>query len=134
MRIWKIDGKEQTEVPKGILIARDMKATPSAPIDFPHKVEYLDTDELSNGWILVCNGRRNFSHELADRIHGKMCHYSHEDQCSYHYHKWGDISPNSPRQKYLDKANSVLSAILAQNRNVSEDAVFTTACIVSDAL
>lgn len=126
MRIWKVDGKEQNDIPRGITIARDMLATPMAPKNHPHKVEYIDTNHTTPAWILVCDHVRNFPQELATAIHAKQCHFNHVDGCSWDYESFAGSTPagNNVRSKYLDKAYAMMVVIKG---------IYDTGCSDEDA-
>jgi hypothetical protein len=110
MRIWRVDGVEQTSVPQGILIARDGKSTPSAPDGYPHRVEILDTQGDPPTWRVICNNRRNYEQELAEILHAKFCHSNHTDGCGWDYETWGYPSSHT-RIRYLDKARALLGVV-----------------------
>lgn len=99
MRIYRIDGKEQTEAP----------ILPPSYKTYPHKVEYIDTDAPTPAWTIVCDNPRDYTQELADAIHGKTCHFSHIDECGYHDESATGLG--STRQRYLMKADSMIMDI-----------------------
>lgn len=106
MRIWKVDDKEQTQIPEGV--GSDGLKVPICPSTYPHKLEYLDTHDVSPVWRTLCDNRRNFKKELANIIHGKQCHFSHEDQCSYFR---DGLSGGEVRRKWQDKAFNLLRVL-----------------------
>ena len=106
MRIWKVDDKEQTTIPDGV--GSDGIKVPICPNGYAHKLEYLDTHDVSPVWRTLCDNRRNFQKELANIIHGKQCHASHEDQCSYYY---VGFAGDDARMKYQDKAFNMLRVL-----------------------
>lgn len=44
--------------------------------------------------------------KLAEHIHSRFCHSSHEDYCSWFYESWE--KPGYTRNSYLEKAQNVL--------------------------
>lgn len=117
MRIWRVDDKEQTDIPQGILIARDGKGTPSAPDGYPHKVEFLDTHWNPVAWRVICSNQRNYEQELAEILHSKLCRSNHDDQCGWYYKSFSDLPLDATRRRYLDKAEALLEVI----RDTAED-------------
>jgi len=139
MFIWKLNGKEQMDRPQGIREpSRIWGANPkeNAPADYPHRVEYLDTEDHAKGWVVICDNPRNYWQELADRLHGKLCHFNHTDGCGWTYSNWQN--PCSTRDHYLEKANKVLNAISNTLSRagvpVTTAIAFNMACDVLDAL
>ncbi len=131
MRIYRVDGKEQMDIPNGITIARDGKSTPIAPPKYPHKVEYIETTDATPQWTVVCDHKRNFPQELAESIHGKF------DGCGWHYGNWDEPRMDPMRQRYLDKANALLSVISAEINPLAvkrEEAAFELAIRILDTL
>lgn len=110
MRIYRVDGKETTNIPDGLTIDANGKAKVNGP-QYPHKVECLDTDDETPKWVVVCDNKRKFDQELATIIHGKFCHSDHTEQCGWHYHSWNDTVLDATRVRYLDKANAILNVI-----------------------
>lgn len=111
MRIWRVDDKEQTDTPQGILIARDGKGTPSAPVGYPHKVEFLDTHWEPVIWREVRSSPRNYEQELATVLHSKLCRSNHEDQCAWYIRNFNTLPLDATRRRYLDKAEALLEVI-----------------------
>lgn len=120
MRIWRLDGVESTDIPKGILIARNGKATPSAPPNYPHKVEYLDTARPTVEWIVVCDNERDPVRELAEALHGKLCRLHHDDGgCGWGWDSWD--KPGNDRQRYEAKAREMWDTITVRLPDLSLD-------------
>ena len=122
MRIWKVDDKEQLEAPEGITFKNDAFVGPSAPEEYPHKVEYLDTHQAVPQWTLVINNTaNNYRYKLADQIHLTLCGDSHagtfarDAECSYQHANW--IRPYEARRKYLRLADDLLKAIQKSRPN-----------------
>ena len=113
MRIWKLDGVEKTNMPDGILIARDGKSTPSAPAMYGHRVEYIDTTDATPKWTVVCDHVRHYDEELAEVIHKKTCTLGHGDCCSWNYSSWS--APCETRKAVLAKAKKILTLIVSQS-------------------
>ncbi len=127
MRIWRVDGVEQTTIPQGILIARDGKSTPSAPEGYPHKVECLDTQWNPPAWRVICNNARDYEQELAEVLHTKFCRSNHDDQCGWHYGKWSVIPRDETRIRYLDKAQSLLRVIRDTAKGIPQEEAYQAA-------
>jgi len=52
----------------------------------------------------------NPAQRLAEVLHKRFCTWNHTDGCSWYYHKWGDtdISQDTDRTKWLDKASAII--------------------------
>ena len=48
---------------------------------------------------------------VADRLHAKLCHWNHTDQCAYYY---GPAQRRSALESYLPKADALLSKFPAE--------------------
>lgn len=125
MILYRLDnGLATTNRPDGVM--SNPAGVPIAPVHYPHKVKYLDTDHPEKGWLLVCDNMRRYDQELADILHGHSCHADHSGgDCSWHYHSWKDFSRDSTRQRYLDKANALLRVV--RGRGFTDEGAFDLA-------
>lgn len=79
--------------------------------DSPLKTTLLSKiDELRKDFQEVCEEMNKPNDViLAEKLHERLCHWNHADNCEWFYDKWENHRRGGSRERYLVMARTILS-------------------------
>ena len=135
MRIYRVNDKEQMELPPGFTVARDGLSTPIPPNGYVGKVEYIDTHHASPCWRTACDTQPNYVEDLAVTLHTYLCGNHHsadavDSGCKFDH---PNRDAEHDRQLWKKRARQVLK-IIRETHHIPTEAAFVTAIAIATAL